>query len=77
MAAAVEGALRECFPTAAVETRPGFEGRVHVRIIGPAFNGRTEADKQAMVWDALRSRLPKPTQRHVSLVLAFGMDELP
>jgi stress-induced morphogen len=68
--------LRVAFPDAAIQTERGWQGRVHVRIISPQFNGLREADKQEMVWTALRASLGEDAQA-VSLVLVFGMDELP
>jgi len=73
----VEDVLTEAFPNAAIETQSGFQGRVHVRIISPEFNGKGERDKEQMVWDALKHGLKAGELRRVSLVLVFGMDELP
>ncbi len=69
-------ALREAFPNAAIETEEGFGGRVQVRIITPDLNDRSEREKQAIVWDLLRRALGEGAQG-VSIVLAYGTDELP
>ena len=69
-------ALRAAFPNSAVETERGFEGRVHVRIMSPSFDGKRETTKQALVWDVLHAALG-PEAEAVSLVLVYGMDELP
>jgi stress-induced morphogen len=72
----VVNALTEAFPGAAIETEEGWRGRVHVKIISPAFNGMSEAAKQEVVWEALRVALEADAMA-VSLVLPYGMDELP
>jgi hypothetical protein len=69
-------ALRGAFPNAAIETEEGFGGRVHVRIITPDLNGRGEREKQAVVWEVLNRELGECAQG-VSIVLPYGMDELP
>jgi len=69
-------ALGAAFPGSAIDTERGFGERVHIRIVSSALNGMSERRKQAMVWDVLRDRLGTDAQL-VSLVLPYGMDELP
>ena len=76
LAPAVATALAEGFPGASIKTEEGWQGRVHVKIVSSAFDGRSEAVKQGMVWEVLRSVLG-PDAQAVSLVLPYGMDELP
>lgn len=72
----VRTALQEAFgPNAAVETAEGWHGRVHAKIVSPAFNGLDEERKQTLVWDVLREHLGADAQA-VSLVLIYGMDEI-
>jgi stress-induced morphogen len=76
IAEAATAALREVFPDSLIQTDEGFEDRVHIKIISPAFNGLRERDKQAKVWDVLEARLGRDTEA-ISLVVPYGMDELP
>ena len=76
LAEKARSALKEAFPESAIETEEGYLGRVHVRIVSPAFNGRSEREKQHMVWEVLEAEMGEAAQA-VTLVLAYGMDELP
>lgn len=69
-------ALKRAFPESVIETEEGYLGRVHVRIVSPAFNGRSEREKQHMVWEVLEAEMGDEA-RAITLVLAYGMDELP
>lgn len=69
-------ALRSAFPESVIEVEPSYKGRVHLRIVSPAFNGKNEQEKQALVWDVLRAELEEDAQA-ITLALAYGMDELP
>jgi stress-induced morphogen len=72
----VAAALTQGFPGSAIKTEEGWQGRVHVRIVSERFDGKSEAEKQGMVWEVLRAVLGADAQA-VSLVLPYGMDELP
>ena len=76
VAAHAKEVLEEAFAGAAVQTEEGFRGRVHVKIVSTALNGRSEREKQEMVWSVLREHLGTEAQA-VSLVLPYGLDELP
>ncbi len=71
----VEAVLRAVFPQDTIETRPGYNGRVHVVVVSNQFNGRREVEKQQILWDILRDRLGEEVQV-VSLALPYGTDEL-
>jgi stress-induced morphogen len=72
----VEDVLRAAFgPNVTIRTDEGWQGRIHVKIVSSAFDGRTEDEKQAMIWDVLRQELGAESQA-VSLVLAYGTDEI-
>ena len=73
--ARVETTLRQAFPNAAIVSDEGWHGRVHTKVVSPAFNGLSERDKQELVWNVLRSELG-PESQSVALVLAYGTDEL-
>ena len=71
----IKEALRQVFPHDTIATDEGYNGRVHLKIVSEAFNGRSEREKQQMIWDILRSRLGADAQA-VSLAMAYGTDEL-
>ena len=72
----VQNTLQDAFgPNAAIRVEEGWHGRVHVKIVSSAFDGKSEEAKQTMVWDELKSRLG-PDAQSVSLVLAYGLDEI-
>lgn len=76
LAPKVKAALRRAFPeNSTIVTSPGYKGRVHAKIVSEQFNGMTERDKQAYIWDALNDELKEEAQV-VSLALAYGTDEL-
>jgi stress-induced morphogen len=68
-------ALSSEFPGSAVSVDEGWHGRVHMKIVSDIFNGKSEAVKQEIVWNVLREKLGADAQG-VSLVLAYGFDEL-
>lgn len=59
----------------ALKTSEGWRGRVHVKVVSPLFDGKSEAQKQELAWEILREGIGSDASV-VSLVLAFGMDEL-
>jgi stress-induced morphogen len=71
----VIAALRVEFPQDTIAVSEGWHGRAHVKIVSERFNGRSEMEKQQIVWDILRAALG-PEAQAVSLVLAYGVDEL-
>ena len=71
----VEEALREDFPKDTIDTSEGYKGRVHVKLVSRFFNGKSEQEKQAYIWDLLKDKLRDNAQA-VSLALVFGTDEL-
>ena len=71
----VVDALREDFPTDTIDTTEGYNGRIYVKLVSRRFNGMSEAEKQAFIWDLLRDKLG-PDAQAVSLALVYGTDEL-
>ena len=71
----VVSALREVFPHDTIATDEGYNGRVHVKVVSERVNGKSEREKQQMVWDLLRQKLG-PDAEAVSLAVAYGTDEL-
>jgi hypothetical protein len=58
----------------AVSTEEVDDGRVFVKVIAPSLNGLSPKHKQDTVWNALHTLGADP--QAVSLVLAFGTDEI-
>jgi len=50
------------------------DGRMFVKVVAPKLNDMSAKEKQDAVWDALRAL--GPDAQAVSLVLAFGTDEI-
>jgi len=71
----VKEALRAAFPQDTIATDEGYNGRVHVKVVSERLNGRSEREKQGMIWDILRDTLG-PDAQAVSLAMAYGTDEL-
>ncbi len=71
----VVNALREEFPHDTIATTQGYRGRVHVKVVSERFNGMNGEDRQAFVYDLLRSKLGADSQA-VSLVQAYGTEDL-
>ncbi len=76
LAPKVKAALRRAFPeNSTIVTSPGYRGRVHAKVVSEQFNGISEREKQAIIWDALQDELAEEAQA-VSLAMAYGTDEL-
>src|SRR5438105_1677095 len=71
----VVDALREHFPTDTIDTRPGFQGRVHLILVSRRFNGLTERQKQDLIWEILKATLGDDLPA-VSMAIVYGTDEL-
>jgi hypothetical protein len=75
LASNIKTALRRAFPHDTIETRPGYQGRVHVLVVSSQFNGMTERQKQTLFWDILRHEAAEEAQA-VSAAIVYGTDEL-
>ena len=74
--ASVRETLQKAFgPNAAIRTDEGEGGQVYVRIVSDRFDGRSDRDKQDLIWDTLRGEMGAEAQA-VALVLAFGTDQI-
>ena len=72
----VEQVLRRAFPeNTIIETEPGYQGRVRVKLVPSRLNGKSEREKQDDLWEILRAELREEAQS-VSYVIAYGTDEL-
>jgi hypothetical protein len=72
----VRVALGEALPGALVETDEGYRGRVHAVVVWPGFQGRSDQSRQALVWDALKSKLDEADLLGVSLVMTVAPRDL-
>lgn len=73
--AKVEQVLRQAYGSGTyVATGRGYQGRVQVKVISKEFNGKSEREKQDMVWNLLHEKL-KDESQGISFVLAYGTDE--
>jgi len=62
----VQNTLQDAFgPNAAIRVDEGWHGRVHVKIVSNAFDGKSEDAKQTMVWG--RTEKPPRPQRAVRI----------
>lgn len=61
-------------PHIAVGTEEVDDGRVFVKVVSPQLNGKSEREKQDIVWEALNAL--KENKQAVSMALAFGTDEI-
>lgn len=71
----VKSALRLIFPHDTISMDEGYNGRVHVKVVSERFNGRSEQEKQNLIWEMLSDSLGSDAQA-VSLAMAYGTDEL-
>ncbi len=71
----VKQALRHAFPQDTMVTSEGYLGRVHVKVVSERFNGMSDREKQAYVYEVLNTHLQEEAQA-VSLAVAYGTDEL-
>ena len=78
LAKKVEAALRneDAFPKDTVEITEGYLGRVHVLVVSPKLNGMSGQQKQDLVREILNAELGEEEAQGVSLVLAWGTEEL-
>jgi stress-induced morphogen len=75
LAPRVQLALREEFPNDGIYLSPGYNGRVHIKIISEKFNGKSSSERQTYMYEVLQSKLGEDSQA-VSLVSAYSVDEL-
>ena len=68
---AIQGDLRE----SAGFLSEGYKGRVHVKVISPFFQGKGIGERQAYIFELLRSKLDTDAQA-VTLVTVYSPDEL-
>lgn len=72
----VLAALRKQFPEDTIDLSEGYLGRVHVLVVSPQLNGKSEGEKQNLLWDVLRAELDPDDQQGVSFVIGRGTEEL-
>ena len=73
--AKIEDALRQRFPDGQVGVFDGYLVNVHVIVVDEAFRGRTDAQRQELLWEVLEDSLTPGEAVKVSLALGFTSDE--
>lgn len=72
----VEHTLRQTFGSdIAIFPEAGFEHRLVIKVISPQFNGRSEKEKQELVWDSLRAAMGEDST-DIGVVIVYGTDEI-
>ncbi|MFP4382118.1 MAG: hypothetical protein ACLFUS_16575 [Candidatus Sumerlaeia bacterium] len=55
----------------------GYGGKIHVKVVSPAFEGKAEREKQSHLWDVIDSSdLTEEEKNAISLILPFTPSEL-
>lgn len=72
----ITDALRKHFPYDTIATDEGYKGRVQVKVVSALFSGKTEAQKQEIIWGILKDELNPEDIQAVSLAIVYGTDEL-
>lgn len=68
---AIKNILEDRFPNSKVGTLDGCEANVHVLVVSNEFNGLTETESSAIVWNALWEKLDSVAILEISSVRAF------
>jgi len=71
----VEAVFRAAFPSGYVDVSEGYHGRLHVLVVSRDFDGLTEREKEARLWEVARQGLPEDTTG-ISLLIGYSPDEL-
>ena len=69
-------ALRQQYPQDTIATEPGYQGRVHLKIVSEKFNGMLDRQKIELIRNFLRDKLGSVDEQGVSVVTVYGTDEL-
>lgn len=76
LAPMVKKALVDAFPNGTfVDVSEGYRGRVDVVVVSEGFSGRSEREKQELVWDVIRRELDAEAQG-VGLVVTYETEDL-
>jgi hypothetical protein len=71
----VTGVFRAAFPDGYVDVSEGYHGRLHVLVVSRDFDGLTEREKQARLWEVARQGLAEETPE-ISLLIGYSPEEL-
>lgn len=50
----LEKVLKAVFPEDTVDVSDGYQDNIHILVVSRKFDGRTEAEKQDMIWTPIR-----------------------
>jgi hypothetical protein len=67
--------FQTAFPTGYVDVSEGYHERLHVLVVSRDFDGLTEREKQARLWEVARQELADKTTE-ISLLIGYSPDEL-
>ena len=67
--------FRTAFPKGYVDVSEGYHNRLHVLVISRDFDGMTEREKQARLWEIADQKLGEKTP-DISLLIGYSPDEL-
>lgn len=76
----IRTALEKSFPPPdRVESEPGYHDNLHVIVVSSRFSGKTEKQKQDLLWQALdeSEKLTDADKVRISLILPLTPDEVP
>jgi acid stress-induced BolA-like protein IbaG/YrbA len=69
----LEKALKAVFPDDTVDVSDGYQDNIHILVVSRRFDGRTEAEKQDMIWTPIKkSELTEEEQFLISLALPLS-----
>ncbi|MBI3945705.1 MAG: hypothetical protein HY321_07290 [Armatimonadetes bacterium] len=71
----VTAVFRDSFPNGYVDVSEGYHGLLHLLVVCRAFDGMTEREKQARLWEVARGGLADETTG-ISLLIGYSPDEL-
>lgn len=71
----VEEALSKAFPGSHIVIEPAYAGNYSVKIVGAKFNGKSEREKQDLVWSKVKKALKDESQK-IRWIIVYGNDEL-
>ena len=71
----VSDIFRGAFPNGYVDVSEGYHHRLHVLVVSRDFDGLTEREKQARLWEVARHGLKEDTT-DISLLIGYSPEEL-
>jgi len=74
----IESLLRREFnENSAVDVSDGYRDNIHIVVVSRKFSGRTENEKQDMLWNLIETDdLSESDKNKISLIMAYSPEEL-